>query len=264
MKILNKIIAIFVALPLLTGCFDDPGTDVTFEGSFVEIDNATTSEGETVSNFYEQQADGVATMETVTITLASATLNQSVTVNYEVSGSAVEGVHYNMLSSGGSVTIPAGEHSATIEYEVLTYNFSLEDSETLTFTITDASVELSQYTTFTNQIAIKCSSNIPEGTYLETGTGGMEVELVALGDGRYTLSQMNFRYYNPAYADIPGTFNDVCNNLTLEGVPVPEAYGIAWVGSGSFDPGTNTLTFTVADATYNPDYTVDMTFVYQP
>ena len=90
----------------------------------------------------------------------------------------------------------------------------------------------------------------------------MPVELTKNADGSYTLSQMNFDYYNPGYDPIPGTFVDICGELTLQGTPT-NVFGIAWIGSGSYDPDTGNLSFSVSDQTYNPDYVVDMVFEKQ-
>jgi hypothetical protein len=252
-------------LVFLTGCFGDSGQDILWTESMVTIEEAGTAAGAAVTNAYDQQDEGVPTPTSVTIGLASATLNQPVTVTFEVGGSAIEGVHYNMITSGNTVTIPAGEHFAEIEYEILTYNITPDELIPLTFTITGATgAEVSaNYATFTNNIRTLCPSEIPLGTYIET-TDNAAVELTRLGSNTYRLSQMNFRYYDPGYADIPGDFSDVCDQLTLLGNPVGAAYGIAWIGTGTWDEDTQILTFEVSDATYNPDYVASMAFQYQP
>lgn len=266
MKKLNIKYSLFLGmLILLTGCFDESGQEILWTESFVEIEEAATAAGAEVTNAYDQEDEGVATPTSVTIGLASATLSTPVTVTFEVGGDAIEGVHYNMITPGNTVTIPAGEHFAEIEYEILTYNISPEELIPLTFTITGATgADVSaNYATYTNNIRTLCPSEIPLGTYVET-TDNAEVELTRLGSNTYRLSQMNFRYYNPGYADIPGDFSDVCDELTLLGNPVGAAYGIAWIGSGMWDEDTQTLTFEVSDATYNPDYVASMAFQYQP
>lgn len=255
-----------VGLLLLTGCFDDPGTDILWSETLVEIDQATTAAGSEVTNAYDQLDEGVATPEVVTFNLASAPLNEPVTITFEIGGAAIPGVHYNMITPGNTVTIPAGENQVSIDYEILTYNISPEETIPLTFTITDVqggNAELSNYVEYTNVIRTLCPSTIPEGPYVET-TAGETVELTRLNSNTYRLSQMNFRYYNPGYADIPGEFTDVCSELTLLGVPVGAAYNIAWIGTGTWDEDTETLTFEVSDATYNPDYTASMAFRYDP
>jgi hypothetical protein len=74
---------------------------------------------------------------------------------------------------------------------------------------------------------------------------------------------MNACYYVGDYGDVFGEFSDVCDELTLAGVPNPDAFNIAWVGSGTFDPETNTLTFSTADQTYSAGFFVDQVYVLQ-
>ena len=264
-KLNLKYILFLGLMVILTGCFDESGQDILWTESLVEIQEATTAAGAVVTNAYDQEDDGVATPASVRVNLASAALSESVTVTFEVGGDAIEGVHYNMITNGNTVTIPAGEFFAEIEYEILTYNITPDEQIPLTFTLTDATgnVGLSNYVTFTNNIRTLCPSEIPTGTYIET-TAGDEVEVTRLGSATYRISQMNFRYYNPGYAPIPGDFSDVCDELTLLGNPVPEAYGIAWIGSGTWDEDTQTMSFEVSDATYNPTYVAAMAFQYQP
>ena len=251
----------------LSGCFDDPGTDIVWDESIVEIAEATTAAGPNVQLTLEQEADGVATDGSVTVNLASRELDQPVTVTYEVSGSAIEGVHYNLLGTGNTVTIPAGEFFAEIPFEVLTYNIPTDAPETLTITLTGAAgaqgVEVSaNYATVNLTLRTLCTSAIPEGMYMETATSnGGESVLTKIGSNVYRLSDMNWGYYSRGYGAIFGEFTDVCDELTLAGVPGESNFGIAWIGTGSYDPDTNTLTFSGADGTYNS--TIFVSHVYE-
>ncbi len=253
----------------LTGCFDDPGTDILWEGSIVEINEATTAAGSTIVTALEQEADGVPTPQTITINLASRPLNEAVTVTFTTSGNAIEGVHYT-LGGGNTATIPAGANSVTVPYEVLTYNIGTEEEIVLGFELTDAQgAELSaNYSNVNIQLQTLCTSAIPEGTYVDDISGGTAV-LTKIGSNSYRLSDMNWccepgsGYYTRDYGEIFGEFSDVCDDLTLAGVPGEDQFGIAWIGSGTFDPATNTMTFTVSDGTYNPDATVTQVWVLQ-
>ncbi len=256
-------------LVILTGCFDESGQEILWSESLVEIQEATTAAGAAVTNAYDQADDGVVTPASVQVNLASAALSSPVTVTFEVSGDAIEGVHYNMVTAGNTVTIPAGEFFAEIEYEILTYNITPDETIPLTFTITGVSggngnVSINEnYDTFTNRIRTLCPSEIPTGTYIET-TDNIEVQVTRLGANTYRVSQMNIRYYSGDYGDVPGDFSDVCDELTLLGNPVADAFNIAWIGPGTWDEDTQTLSFEVADATYNPTYVSPMAFKYQP
>lgn len=100
-------------------------------------------------------------------------------------------------------------------------------------------------------ILVSCPTSIPAGTYDVKGQGS-QVQLTYDGAGVYTVSNLNYNYYNVAYGDIPAKFLDVCNNLTLQGFNEGTAYGIAWVGSGTYNEASGEIALTYADATYNP------------
>lgn len=207
----------------------------------------------------------------VDVNLLGQAVGSDITVTVEVdeSSTAVEGVHYEFTTN--TVTIPAGEYGAQLPITALLDGFNGDPELTVNLVLNIVSAQGVEVANAVSQatlsLSITCPSEIPEGTYHEinTGTGGAAraVQLTSLGGGRYELSQMNFAYYNAGYADIPGEFIDVCNELTLQGVPVGAAYGIAWIGTGVYNPTAKTLSFTVSDATYNPDYPVDMVFELQ-
>lgn len=264
MKNLKLILSFALVLSVtLTGCFDDPGSDITWTGSYVEIAEATTAAGSDVVRALEQEADGVATPGTVSINLASAALTEPVTVTFTTSGTAIEGVHYNLLS-GNTVTIPAGAFIGDIALEVLTFNIGTEEPVTLTIELTDVTgAELNpNYSTLNLTLQTLCTSAIPEGTYIEQCSGNTSV-VTKIGSNTYRITQLNNCYYSGDYGDVFGEFSDVCEELTLLGVNNPDAFGIKWIGSGSFDAATNTITLSVADQEYNPDFFVDQTFVLQ-
>lgn len=190
-----------------------------------------------------------------------------VTISVDESSTAIEGVHYSLAST--TVSIPAGEVSAALPVTAILDGFGGDpgNKQTLVINITSANgaevaVSLSQIEL---TMSITCPSEIPLGAYAEVGTGtgaGIAVELTKNEDGSYTLSQMNFDYYSPGYDPVPGTFVDVCNTLTLQGVPT-DVFGIAWIGTGTYDPATGSLRFSVSDQTYNPTFVVEMLFEKQ-
>lgn len=115
-----------------------------------------------------------------------------------------------------------------------------------------------------HSVLISCPSDIPTGAYTVAGST-TEVMITSDGAGVYTISNLNFNYYSTSYGDIPAKFLDVCNDLTLLGFNEGTAYGIAWIGSGTYTPaeGANkaTLSFTYSDQTYNPNFEASITFV---
>ncbi len=203
---------------------------------------------------------GQVERESVEVTLLGSASSSAIDLNVAVdteASTAVEGVHYQLITE--NVSIPAGEYSAPIAFDILLDGFeSSDDLRSLVITISGAATEgvAAKNTSIEITLGYSCISDIPLGTYIESESG-TEVELTRNEDGVYVLSNMNFRFYNPAYGDVPGYFTDTCNQLELQGVPVESAYNIAWIGSGSYNPEDGSLSFTRADATYNPDYFVE-------
>lgn len=201
----------------------------------------------------------------ITVTLLGEAASSDITLSVAVleSSTAISGVHYSLDSE--TVTIPAGEYSADVTFDILLDGFeSNTDLRDLVVQISgDAAADVAEDArTATITLGYSCVSAIPEGIYVEATTGE-EVTLTKTGDNTYVLSEMNFQYYSSSYADIPGTFTDVCNDLTLQGVPVPEAYDIAWIGTGVYDPTAGTLTFAMSDAEYNADAVVENVFTFK-
>ena len=250
MKKLNLYLAILFGFSLaLTGCFDDPGTDIVWEEAIVEIQEATTAAGTTITRSYAQQPNGVGTPVRLQVNLAAATRSEAVTVNFTVSGSAIEGVHYNMVTSGNSVTIPAGEHFAYIDYEVLTFNFGTDEAQTITITLTDASGDVevsSNYGTLTTNTRKECAFDITNfaGAYscLEPGYGTYDVNFTQIDAN--TVEIDNFWDFGGV---AQYTF-DASGGVTLAEQTITMG-GEGWVveGSGSYDPCTGS---------FSVDYTV--------
>ena len=254
-----------ISLVFLNGCFDDPGTNVLFDTSFVELDAATTTSGDR-TYLYERLNDGTTYDAGFLVVFSGAANANGVNITFAIdtASTAIENVHYTVQAT--SVTIPAGEWSAELPLTILADNIEAGEKLSIIINITDSDATINpNFSTATHIIQITCPSDIALGAYAETLTGtgaGVPVELTKNTDGSYTLSQMNFDYYNPGYDPIPGTFVDICGELTLQGAPT-DVFGIAWIGSGSYDPDTGNLSFSVSDATYNPDYVVDMVFEKQ-
>jgi|GEM_PF-6511834 hypothetical protein len=251
---MKKIIYIFITLMVFSlGCTKEDVLTVDFETK------AHFTETQVTKRPLFTQA-GQVERESVDVTLlgtaSSSAIDLNVAVDAEAS-TAVEGVHYQLITE--SVSIPAGEFSAPIQFDIILDGFeSPTDLRTLVITISGAATEgvAAQNTSVEITLGYDCVSDIPLGTYVES-LSGTEVELTRTEDGVYVLSQMNFRYYSPTYEDIPGYFTDSCNQLELLGVPVSEAFDIAWIGSGTYNPEDGSLSFTRADAEYNPGYFVE-------
>lgn len=109
----------------LSGCFEDPGTEKLLESEFVSLSVTSQQTGE---------SDGSGEI-LVEISKAQST---DVQVNFSVAAlNAVNGVDFILI--GTSVTIPAGEFSATIPYTVVDNDAFEPESRSFTVTITDIS-----------------------------------------------------------------------------------------------------------------------------
>ena len=68
---------------------------------------------------------------------AGPVLNQPITVNYTVSGSAREGRDYTILGTKGTVVIPANKSFGEINVKLINNANNILESQALTFTLTD-------------------------------------------------------------------------------------------------------------------------------
>lgn len=112
-------------------------------------------------------------------------------------------------------------------------------------------------------IPVSCPSNLA-GTYTASSDASStdpccteplegfesEVTITAISDGVYKLSDFSAGVYMEFYAvygitpaiDLSATIRDVCNQISFD--PFNEPFGTAIEASGSYDPATQTLTYT--------------------
>jgi len=157
-----SLLSLLLITIVMVSCFDDPGTEFLFEGSFLEINEATTTAGADVSKAYERLNNGSTKRDSIRINLAGAHRSTPVTVNFTIdaTSTAVAGVHYNLITTGGTATIPANESYAYIYFEVLPDNIEAGEVWKLKFNLTGSSVsdiELSEnFKSFTRSMRILC------------------------------------------------------------------------------------------------------------
>lgn len=248
-------------VPFLTGCFEDPGTsklitDYTDEG-FVEIIEA--NGGADPIKSFVAVPDGENVSSSVTISFGGAVSNSDVEVTYEIdteASTAVEGVDFEMIS-GNTITIPAGEYTAPINFEVADDNLQVDEPVTIVFRITNASVPiLESYAEATITLAVSCPA--PEsifGTYsvvtTDTSPAGcsgvtntVEITAVEGSDVDLQFSDVTGGLYVNCYgsADNPGIVNYVCGDLTLVNQDDVVYGGDVFNGSGSYSASTGELT----------------------
>ncbi|WP_020595038.1 hypothetical protein [Spirosoma panaciterrae] len=127
--ITNKLRGLFgVVLVLALGVFACETSDVDriFEGPyFVRF----TKDSLTYKESYSQPIN-------IEVHNAGPQLDQAITINYTVGGTAREGKEYSFTSKKGTVTIPAKSSKANIVLKLINNANNILESSTVTFTIT--------------------------------------------------------------------------------------------------------------------------------
>lgn len=222
----------------LSSCDEEP---IVFDGQ---------SESQTLVNFSSSSANlGIPLSSSISITvnfevtsLADADRTFDVVVN-ETATDAVAG-----SVSFGSAVVPANSYEGSIQITGTDVGLSPGDLRTFTLDFVESNSVVSDGG-LSVTVFLVCESNIPEGNW--TAPDGGTVTLVRLDGDRYEFSNFNYGYYAPSNNPIRGIFGDICNILTLEG---STEFGVQWRGTGSYDPNTQTITFSsgVEDANFNP------------
>ncbi len=270
-----KYITLFSTLFLLTSCFDDPGTDILWEGgSFVELDAATTVSG--VRDYsYLRLNDGTTYSSGMNILLASADNSSGVVVNFEIdpSSTAIEGIHYS--SSGNSVTIAAGTFVGELPLTILADNINAGESFSIVVNLTSADVVVGERSSATHNIAISCTSDLAaDYTFTTnsamTGPGGAGCCTNGLNgsgtitatptSGTYTLTDVSFGVFPDLWSDSPASgplLVDVCDQLSFSGADqYGDSYSFTSAISRSADGSS--ITFSWAN-TYGDGGTTTLT-----
>ncbi|MEQ9021436.1 MAG: hypothetical protein RLN82_01590, partial [Pseudomonadales bacterium] len=211
-------------------CFEDPGTDITWEGgSYVELDAATTPSGGRDYS-YLRLSDGTTYESGINVLRVSADASSAVTVSFtidESTSTAIEGVHYTV--SGTSATIESGSWVESLPITVLADNIEPGEVWTLDITLTDASIPLGEKVSATATLSIQCPSElagIVDYEMLSNNFGGPNVsgsfEWIELpSNGVYTWETYTFGSYQTQYGCCEQgrtsvlNITDVCRNLSI-------------------------------------------------
>jgi len=241
MKAINKFLIVIATFTLIS-CFDDPGTEIVWDDqAFFELDRAG-QPNPTVNNTFERLNNGTKYPFSAKVNLMGIPRSEAVTVNYTITGTAVEGVHYNKLTAGTSVTIPAGSNSATIEFEHLADNLNSGELWTLIITLTTGDLPLSKYVTVTHNLRITCAFNRANfvGNYstLEPGYGTYTNVATADGTNPNAIRVDNFWDFG---GNVQYVFTPTSNVITLPTQDVVMGgvtYVVASNGAATYDPCT--------------------------
>lgn len=140
----------------------------------------------TASGLYlEEVATGDNDLDSLEVQLIGAQRSTETTVSFELDATAnqaVEGVHFDFVTTGGTVTIPANSSSGYIYFNVLSDNFSITDNINLVVNLTSGDLKVAgNYGQTLKSLAITCESNLA-GTYtVATQASGANADIC--GDG---------------------------------------------------------------------------------
>jgi hypothetical protein len=254
MNMKNKLFLIIatVSLVSLTGCFNDPGTDVLFEAndSFVELDAATVG-GK--SYLYERLNNGTTYAAGFEVAFAGASNTSGVSVTFEIdaSSTAIENVHYTV--SGSTVTIPSGSFTAALPITILADGIEAGEKLTIVVNITASDVPVNpNFATGTHTIQITCPSDLA-GTYSMTSVGTeyygsaftytFDDTYEEVAPGAYKISDLSGGMEPNIWSNDPveAILIDVCGVISLDEANFDYIYDYD-VLSGSVDPATGVIT----------------------
>ena len=261
MKRIKYIFSLALAMMILSSCFDEPGTEILFDDSFVELDAATTGSGSKDYTFLRTNT-GTTYSAGFVVNRAATSASSDVAVNFEIdaSSTAIENVHYSL--SGSSVTIPSGSYSAELPITILADNIEAGERLTIVVNLTSADIPLSDnYSSGTHTVQISCESDLA-GTYSTVASGGFVNGSGTPGAGGsysgltatvtmtvdpanpliYTFDDMSFGLYEQGYGDASpsGRVQDICGSLSDRGDV--DQYSDPFTISGSVDPATGVIT----------------------
>lgn len=272
----NKLIYLLLGFVLAFSACDEPGSEILWNLSFLELDAATTT-NQTQTFTYLRVNDGVNVPSGFQVNLASAPLDQATNITFEIvaaTTTAIENVHYVVNST--SLTIPAGENIATLPIDIIDDGINAGEQLNLDIRLVSADVEIGNgFGQAIHTIQITCISDIA-GTFSTSATGDVgdgsggsagtygpitsSVTFAATStDGVYDVSDLSFGMYAQIYGDntpVTGRLQDVCDALsdlgdtdrfgdpfTVTGTRVAASGVITLTWSNTWgDTGTVTLT----------------------
>lgn len=221
MKIINKLyVLLLVAIFALTSCTETE-TQAVLTDSFIAFSSSS-------GTILENSSDSIV----VEVLLAAPLQSTDVTVDYTLELVAGSASDYTISDNSGSLTIPAGESSASIEIRPVDNVFSDGDKE-LVFTITNVSGDFI--------IGLPGPDKNNSTTTVTIGDDDCPIDLTAyVGEW--------------VYIDAVGTANGCCPGGSLNGFGFPNSGGNATLTADPSDPSGTTAIF--SGGPFGSDYTI--------
>lgn len=269
MKLIHKILSLgFVCLMVsLVACEEQ---QILFEGpAFVRFTDTTLVYKESIGQPIE-----------VKVHVVGKPLNQAVTVNYTVGGTAREGRDYVIEGTKGIVTIPANELFGTIKVQLINNANNILESQDIVFTLTDvSSKELQVGFGKDNRIGKTLTLTVEDDCLLSGFyTGSRQnfqgtvnnIEISSLDCKEYNVSNWNIGVFSFNAIRAPITFVDNGDNtLTIPAQVSPDLsppYDTLR-GSGIWNPQTRAIMLNIrikVPVSSTRDTVVSVPFTFTP
>ncbi|WP_436517538.1 hypothetical protein [Ekhidna sp. To15] len=235
---MKKLLTIFSIALLVFSC--EEFSDGIYSGPDQVAFARTTATG----LYLEEAATGDNDLDSLEVQLIGPQRSTATDVNFELDATAnqaIEGVHIDFVTTGGTLTIPANASSGYIYFNVLSDNFSISDNINLVVNLTSTDIKVAgNFAQTTKSLAITCESNLA-GDYSAVSSGSSTDGCVAgngntvitnlaystvtitegSGVGVYTISNsfagLYDAWYVPCYGYSAGESNpltDVCGDLS--------------------------------------------------
>ncbi len=266
MRNYKNILSLLSIVPFMMSCFDDSGLSqliTTETDGFVEIVEA--NGGISTTKNLLGVPDGENVESSITLSFGGAVSTEAVEITYEidqVESTAISGVDY-VLTSPTTVTIPAGEYTTAVNFEIVDDNLEAGKPVTIVFRLVSASVPiLKEYSESTISIAVQCPT--PEsiyGTYSVTTTvdspagctGVNNTVTIAMVDGeeaQLAFSDLTGGLYKTCYSDgedNPGIITYNCGTLNMISQPDVVYGSDQFDGTGNYDAAAEKITITFSN-----------------
>lgn len=220
---------IWLIIPLLTACMDDPGTDIVFNDATVEINEATLANNQTTSKTYARFDDAITVKDSLTVNLVGAQRSTPVSVSFKLvtdaGATGQKDVHFKITD--GTITIPANSSFAKIPFEIIDDAIAPGQVYSMVVELTTADVKVSQnYKRVTFRFTTACNFSI------NTFVGAYSCNEPGYGDYDVSFAQANATTVtNNNFWDVGASINYEFN-ATAKTVTIPSQVFVANVGRG--------------------------------